>query len=145
DSSSDGGGESNGEVVDPNAPNITFPQNPSGTPGAGTGTGSGAPELTASVTVNGLNLRDGPGTGFNTLGSLPANSEVTIISRNEEGTWWYVCCLPGTTTNGWVSAQLLTANFDAAQANELLPLFGTAPAAPAIATAVPANQTQQGT
>jgi uncharacterized repeat protein (TIGR01451 family) len=139
DGSSGGGGSSDpgAAPVDPNAPNITFPQNP-----GSTGTGNTGTQLTALVTVNGLNLRDGPGTSFNTLGNIPTNTEVTVLSRNEDGTWWYICCLPGTQTNGWVSAQLLAPNFDAAQANTLLPLFGTAPSAPAAATPQPANQTQ---
>jgi uncharacterized repeat protein (TIGR01451 family) len=79
--------------------------------------------------VNGLNLREGPGTSFNTLGSIPANTQITVLSRSEDGAWWFICCLPGTDTTGWVSAQLLAPNFDAGQANTLIPLFGAAPAA----------------
>jgi uncharacterized repeat protein (TIGR01451 family) len=119
------------EPVDPNNPNITFPTGPDGTPSAP------APDLTASVTVNGLNMREGPGTNFNVLGNIPANTQVDVLSRSEDGAWWYICCLPGTQTTGWVSAQLLAPNFDAAQANSLIPVFGTAPAAPAAATPEP--------
>jgi uncharacterized repeat protein (TIGR01451 family) len=93
------------------------------------------------VTVNGLNLREGPGTSFNTLGSLPANTQVTVLSRSEDGAWWYICCIPGSETTGWASAQLLTPNFDLAQANALIPLFGAAPVAPATATPQPATET----
>ncbi len=136
---SDNGGSGNGssstENLDSSTPNIVFPQVPAGSP---------ATSQTAKVSVNALNLREGPGTSFNTLGNLPANTEVAVLSRSEDGTWWYICCIPGTQTMGWVSAQLLTPNFDAAQANTLLPLFGTTPvAAAATAAPQPTQQTQQ--
>lgn len=123
DDDEDGGSDSGSSdsSSDPTTPNITFPQQPGGS--------TTAPNLTAQVTVSGLNLREGPGTSFNTLGNIPAGTEVTVISRSEDGAWWYVCCLPGTETTGWVSAQLLTPNFDAAQAQTLIPLFGTTPVA----------------
>jgi uncharacterized repeat protein (TIGR01451 family) len=123
----------NGSTAPVDAPNIVFPQEPGG---------STSISLTAQVTVNGLNLREGPGTNFNVLGNLPANSQVTVLARNEDGAWWYVCCLPNTETTGWVSAQLLTPNFDPAQANTLIPLFGATPAAPptAVATTQPTAQ-----
>jgi uncharacterized repeat protein (TIGR01451 family) len=92
--------------------------------------------------VNGLNVREGPGTTFNVLGNIPANTQVSVLSRNEDGAWWYICCLPGTQTAGWVSAQLLAPNFDGTQATTLLPLFGTTPTAPAaVSTPAPANAT----
>jgi uncharacterized repeat protein (TIGR01451 family) len=116
---------------DPASPNITF-QDPAGAP---------ASDLTALVTVDGLNVREGPATSFNALGNIPANTQVTVLSRSEDGAWWYICCLPGTQTTGWVSAQLLAPNFDAAQAATLIPVFGTTPTAPAVAaTPQPANQ-----
>lgn len=122
------------ESVDPDATNIDFPDGPDSS--------NSTQELTALVTVDGLNLRDGPGTGFNPLGSLAANTTVSVLSRNEDGTWWYVCCLQDTTTHGWASAQLLTPNFDAAQALGLLPLFGDVPTVPATATPHPTNRAQ---
>jgi uncharacterized repeat protein (TIGR01451 family) len=123
--------------VDPNAPNITFPQGQDpDAPAAAPGGSPSAPatQLTAQVTVNNLNLREGPGTDFNALGNLSSDVEVTVLARNEDGTWWYICCLAGTETTGWVSAQLLTPNFDRAAANELIPLFGSEP------TPVPATE-----
>ena len=134
--------------ADPNAPNITFPQGQEpDAPAAAPGGSPGAPstQLTAQVTVNNLNLREGPGTDFNTLGSLSSDTEVTVIARNEDGTWWYICCLPGTETTGWASAQLLMPDFDRAAANDLIPLFGSepTPAPAAEATAAPEAQTAQ--
>lgn len=88
----------------------------------------GGPALTAVVDVATLNMRDGPGTDFAILGSLIAGTQVTVLSRNEDGSWWYVCCLPGATTPGWVSSQLLTPTFDRNLAGTLIPLFGETPA-----------------
>ncbi|HXF64424.1 MAG TPA: SH3 domain-containing protein [Caldilineaceae bacterium] len=86
------------------------------------------PVLTAVVDVATLNLRDGPGTEFAILGSLVAGAQVTVLARNEDASWWYVCCLPDATTQGWVSAQLLTPSFDRNLAGTLIPLFGDTPA-----------------
>ncbi|MCC6457367.1 MAG: SH3 domain-containing protein [Caldilineaceae bacterium] len=132
----DTGGD-NGSTAPADAPNIVFPQQPGGSPS----TGSPA-ALTAQVTVNALNLREGPDTSFNTLGSLPVNSQVSVLARSEDGAWWYVCCLPGTQTTGWVSAQLLTPDFDRAQANTLIPVFGSTPAAPAAGSTPPQATTE---
>jgi uncharacterized repeat protein (TIGR01451 family) len=137
---SDNGSDSSdtGSTEPANSPNIAFPQGPAGSTG-----GTPASNLTAQVNVNGLNLREGPGTSFNTLGSLPATTQVTVLSRSEDGAWWYICCIPGTETTGWASAQLLTADFDVAQANTLIPVFGTTPpAAAATPTPQAATQTQ---
>lgn len=103
-------------------------------------TGSGAPssaDLTANVTVGQLNVRAQPTTGANVLGSLTANQQVTVEARNEDGTWWYICCLADGDTRGWVSAQFMTPSFARAQANDLLPVFGAAATATPAPTATP--------
>lgn len=112
---------------DPANPNVTFGSTPE----------PQAAGLTARITIDGLNLREGPDTTFNILGSIPVNTQVTVLARNENGSWWYICCLPNTETRGWASAQLLAADFDAAQAASLIPLFGATPIAtqPTVASA----------
>jgi hypothetical protein len=81
--------------------------------------------LMANVAVTTLNMREGPGTEFGIVGSVSQGTTLTVLSRNAAGTWWYVCCIPGTDTAGWASAELLeTVGFDRAQANDLLPIFG---------------------
>jgi uncharacterized repeat protein (TIGR01451 family) len=131
DETSENGDSTGEESTDPTAPNITFPQDPAATPS----------ELTATVTVDGLNVREGPGTTFNALGNIPANAQVTVLSRSDDGAWWYICCLPGTQTTGWVSAQLLAPSFDNAQANTLIPLFGVTPVPP-VTTPAPQRAAQ---
>ena len=136
DNSNGGGGSSDSEgpiELDPNAPNIEFPV---GSENSETG------ELTAVVTVDGLNMRDGPGTNFNTLGSLPANTQVTVLSRNNDSSWWYICCIPNTDTRGWVSAQLLAPDFDIAQADTLIPPSGTLPTTSGTPAPQTSGQTQ---
>jgi uncharacterized repeat protein (TIGR01451 family) len=135
-------GDGDGGVILDSGPNIVFPTAPADGEGAAETGDSG---LTATVSVDNLNLREGPSTDYNTLGALPANAQVTVRARNDDGSWWYICCLPNTTTAGWVSAQLLAPSFDRAQANSLIAVFGstaTRPAAPA-STPVPANRAVQ--
>ena len=45
-----------------------------------------AATVSASASSN-LNLRGGPGTNFPVVGSLPAGSSVTVVGRNEDGSW----------------------------------------------------------
>jgi uncharacterized protein YgiM (DUF1202 family) len=75
--------------------------------------------LTASVQVVTLNVRQGPGTTFPVIGRLTQGSTVTVEGRNQEGDWWLVCCIPGGSTRGWISAALITPNFAAEQAASL--------------------------
>lgn len=81
--------------------------------------------LMANVAVTTLNLREGPGTEYGVVGSVSQGATLTVFSRNAAGSWWYVCCVAGTDTAGWASAELMeTAGFDRGQANGLLPVFG---------------------
>src|SRR5262245_23368427 len=48
--------------------------------------GASAAEIKATVLSN-VNLRSGPGTNYSVVGSVPANSEVTVIGRNEDSSW----------------------------------------------------------
>lgn len=81
--------------------------------------------LMANVAVTTLNMREGPGTEYAVVGSVPQGTTLTVLSRNADGAWWYVCCVTGTDTPGWASAELLeTVGFDRAQANDLLAIFG---------------------
>jgi uncharacterized repeat protein (TIGR01451 family) len=149
DTGGDTGGDSGGQGEDSAAPDNSDifgePEQPA--TGSAPGAAPGAvpvPALTAGVDVALLNVRQGPGTGFGLVGTLPAGSQVTVLARSEDGAWWYVCCLPGTTTGGWASAQLLTPSFDRGQAAALLPLFAEMaadPAAAGSATPVPAAAT----
>lgn len=51
-----------------------------------------------------VNMRDGPGMGYNVIDTLPADTEAEVIET--ENGWAYVRLMNGTT--GWVAARLLT-------------------------------------
>jgi len=78
-----------------------------------------ASPLTASVTALALNVRQGPGTTFPVIGRLTSGAQVTVLGRNADGTWLYICCLPDTQTNGWISAQFVAPNYTPAQLDAL--------------------------
>ena len=41
-------------------------------------------------TLTSLNLRQGPGIGYPTTGGVPADTEVTVVGRSEDGSWLVV-------------------------------------------------------
>ena len=93
---------------------------------------------TGTVDPAAINVRGGPGTTFPVIGKLTRGVTVNVLGRNAAGDWLYICCLPGTQTNGWVSAPLITPAFAAADlpvvADDGTPAAaqpGAEPAAPA--------------
>ena len=90
-------------------------------------------QLTATVAVPILNVRGGPGTNFPVIGRVAGDAVVTILGRNAAGTWLNVCCLPNSTTTGWISAQFVTPNGVAGQA-ALSPVLDTT--SPSVTTTV---------
>ncbi|MBX3011649.1 MAG: SH3 domain-containing protein [Caldilineaceae bacterium] len=91
---------------------------------------------TGTIIVDRLNVRQGPGTNYAVIGTLTNGTIATILSRNEVGDWWHVCCIGNTTQAGWVAAQYVQANFDLGQASTLIPVDSTLAAA-AIPTVTP--------
>lgn len=73
-----------------------------------------APGATTEVTVDDLNLRSGPGSGFAVVDVLPEGTEVRVSGLSEsstEGTWWPVELeRDGVTREGWVWADGLQPN-----------------------------------
>ena len=120
------------------APQQPAPQQPAATaqqPAPGNG-------LTGVVIAERLNVRQGPGTNFAPIGTVLNGQTVNVLNRNATGDWWHICCINGTQTDGWVSAKFIQPNFDAAQANNLIPVAENAPTpAPATATSAPATAT----
>lgn len=104
---------------------------------------SNTAELTGTVAAVVLNVREGPGTTFPVVGTVTQSSGVEILERNEDGSWWRICCVANSEVTGWVSAQFITPAFDAARANELIPLAGAIPT-PAAAADAPVLQLEIG-
>ncbi len=64
------------------------------------------PQLTANSAVN---VREGPGTVYDTVGALTTGQAATIDGRNPENTWWYIVYPSGPGGHGWVAASVTTA------------------------------------
>lgn len=65
---------------------------------------SGAGIGPSGVLAQQVNVRSGPGTSFNPLGTLNAGDVLTLIARNPEGTWLQVSFPSGPNGRGWVAA-----------------------------------------
>lgn len=68
--------------------------------------------LTGSVSGTLLNVRQGPGTNFPTLGTLTAGDPLQIIGRNADSTWWAITYNGGT---AWVFGELIAIQGDTSQ------------------------------
>jgi len=51
-----------------------------------------------------LNVRAGPGTQYEVVGRLAANTEVEIVGQNQAGSWWYIVYPDTPDGHGWVAA-----------------------------------------
>jgi uncharacterized repeat protein (TIGR01451 family) len=96
------------------------PAQPTPTPTAAANQPAPAPdapgaELTGVISAATLNVRQGPGATFPVIGRLTSGALVTVLARNTDNTWLNICCLPGSQTQGWVSAQFVTPNYTADQ------------------------------
>ena len=94
-----------------------------------------AAPVSATLTIASdlVNVRSGPGTEYELVGSAATGESFAIMAKSAAGDWWQVCCVGG--QNGWVFGELATVqNADTvAVANDV------APAPVAEATAVPAE------
>jgi uncharacterized protein YraI len=61
---------------------------------------AGQPVVTSGQTVN---LRGGPSTAFNRVGSLSAGQQLPIVGKNQDGSWWQVETPGG---KAWVAASV---------------------------------------
>lgn len=67
-------------------------------------------------TLTSVNLREGPGTNYPTAGGVPADTEVTVVGRNEDGSWVLIETESG---NKWMTANSKYVEIDAAALAEL--------------------------
>ena len=75
---------------------------------------------TATITTGSLNVRSGPGLGYNVLGQVHLGQVVTLIGRNSEGTWVKIPTFGGL-NEGWISVAYIQPNV----AISSLPVIGT--------------------
>jgi uncharacterized repeat protein (TIGR01451 family) len=78
--------------------------------------------FTGEVTVVRLNVRSGPGTGFDIVGTASNGDLVQLLARNDEGTWWALCCVGEAGVPGWVSAQFIKPSGSRTETGNALPI-----------------------
>lgn len=88
----------------------------------------------AKINLNSVNVRQGPGTNYQTIATLLRDETVTIIARNDNGTWLNVELPDG--KSGWVSSSVL--EFTSDSEPSLIPTAATIPIAPS-STPTPTN------
>ncbi len=79
--------------------------------------------LSGEVVVVRLNVRAGPGTGYDIVGTLSNGNVVQLLGRNEAGTWWALCCVGEDSQPGWVSAQFIKPGGSRTDVNNALPIL----------------------
>jgi len=95
---------------------------------------------TGLVTLH-LNVRAGPGTNFDTLGTLDPNQVVSLTGKNTTASWFQINYPAGPTGHGWVTAQYIQT--DAASSLPVLDDYGNivTPGAASTASGEPVTPT----
>lgn len=88
--------------------------NPSAIPVLGADSDNGR----VAIVQQQINVRSGPGTGFNSLGTLSPQDVVNLTGKDSNGTWLQIEYPSGPEGKGWVSA-----GFVQAQGVESLPII----------------------
>ena len=96
--------------------------------GSGTGPGSG----NVAIVQQQINVRSGPGTDFNSLGTLNPQDVVSLTGKDADGSWLQIAFAAGPDGKGWVSAGFLQA-----QGVESLPIVTEA--GQVVGTGTPTN------
>lgn len=60
-----------------------------------------------------INIREGPSTAYNRVTVAQPGDTYEIVGKNEEGTWWQLCCFDG--EKGWVRGDLVEVLGDTSQ------------------------------
>jgi uncharacterized protein YraI len=61
---------------------------------------------TLTIASDLVNVRSGPGTEYELVGSAATGESFAIVAKNATGDWWEICCVGG--QNGWVFGELAT-------------------------------------
>jgi len=65
-----------------------------------------SPLITANSSVN---VRSGPGTVYDAIGSFTTGATAAVAGKNSDGTWWYIAFPSGPGGYGWISGSVVTA------------------------------------
>jgi uncharacterized protein YraI len=77
---------------------------PEGIPAASLATNTVTPAGLTGLVTQKLNVRSGPGTSYETLGTLSPQSSVVLTGKNEAATWLQIEYPAGTGDRAWVTA-----------------------------------------
>jgi uncharacterized protein YraI len=77
-------------------------------PVIGAGPEETPPAGVEAETSQAINVRSGPGTDFNSLGTLDTGESVLVTGKNEAETWYQIYYPGGPGNRGWVSAGFVT-------------------------------------
>ncbi len=92
------------------------------------------------ISIEGLtNVRRGPGTSFERIGSLAEGSYAGVVGQNEAGDWWQIEFEAGPEGKGWVAAEVVEFVGDAT-AVPVAASPADQPAAAVVPVVVPAGQ-----
>ena len=80
---------------------------------------SGSSSGPSGVVIQQVNIRSGPGTDFNALGTLNPKDVVTLIGKDANGIWLQIVFANGPDGKGWVTAAYVQAS-----GTENLPIIG---------------------
>ena len=81
--------------------------------------GSDSSSGPSGVVIQQVNVRSGPGTDFNALGTLNPKDVVTLTGKDANGIWLQIAFVNGPGGKGWVTAAFVQAN-----GTESLPIIG---------------------
>jgi uncharacterized protein YraI len=109
---------------------------PLAAPGAGAATPIPQPAAVpaaaepAKAVVNAplVNVRRGPGTGYNIVTDVERGAEFDIVGRNADGSWWQICCFDG--VSAWIIADFVDTLGDVDAVPVVGPDDATAPSPP---------------
>lgn len=92
-----------------------------------------------TITNEFANIRSGPGTNYDRVGKLDKNTTANVTGKNPDASWWQISFKDAPNGLGWVSAELVKFNGDAAEIKvAAIPTPPPAPTAAPAATARPA-------
>ncbi|MEM7034901.1 MAG: SH3 domain-containing protein [Chloroflexota bacterium] len=102
------------------------------------------PGIPSIVADTDLNVRTGPGLGFQRLGILPPGTTVEVIGAVADGSWWQIRYPESATNSGWVADGFGTGQFldEVPIVTELPPASPVLTATPIVANAQPVQPIQ---
>ncbi|MFQ5577882.1 MAG: DUF3048 domain-containing protein, partial [Anaerolineae bacterium] len=101
-------------------------------------TAAPAPPL-GVVTGDLINLRSGPDTGYAIVGQATVSQTLQITGRNQDHSWWQVCCLESEGEQGWIFAEFLQPERSAEDTAAAVPVIEFPPTLTGVASRGAAN------